>query len=189
MTEAPAGVAASGNIDVKSLLENAANGDVEAFGELYGIFLERIFRYAYYLLGDRMLAEDVTEEVFLKAWKAIKSCKGREQTFVAWLYRIAHNQAIDVIRKRKKHLSLEMEAVGNIGDSAPDTAQKIEIKAEYQELIKAIARLPELQRQVVVLKFIEGMENSEIGRIMGKSQGAVRILQMRALTTIRQQRR
>jgi RNA polymerase sigma-70 factor (ECF subfamily) len=129
-----------------------------------------------------MTAEDVTEEVFLKAWKAIKSCKGKEQTFSSWLYRIAHNQVIDNLRSQRKYLSTEMEPSAEV--NGPEL--EAEGKQERQEMLETISCLPQNQKQVIILKFIEGLDNQEIGKIMGKSQGAIRVLQMRALATLRQ---
>ena len=83
-----------------SLVKRAIGGDFAAFGYLYGIYLDRIYRYVFYKVKDKMTAEDITEEVFLKAWKAINSCKGKERTFSSWLYRIAHNHIIDIFRTR-----------------------------------------------------------------------------------------
>ena len=168
--------------EIVGLVERAAGGDVEAFGELYSIYLDRIYRYVFHQVKDKMTAEDITEEVFVKAWKAIGSCKGRGRTFSPWLYRIAHNQLIDNLRSRRKYLPTEMETLAETG--GPELG--VEEKLERQELLATISHLPHNQKQVIILKFIEGLDNLEIGRIMGKSQGAVRVLQMRALVTLRQ---
>jgi len=164
------------------LVERAAGGDFEAFGGLYSIFLERIYRYVFYQVRDKMMAEDLTEEVFIKAWKAIDSCKGKEQTFSSWLYRIAHNHVIDNFRRRRKEPSTEIGVVGQV--SNPEL--EVERELEWQELLGVVSSLPENQRQVIILKFIEGLDNSEIGQVMGKRQGAIRALQMRALAALRQ---
>jgi len=163
------------------LVERAAGGDIEAFGELYSIYLDRIYRYVFYQVKDKMTAEDITEDVFIKAWKVIDSCKGRGETFSPWLYRIAHNQVIDILRSRRKQLLTEMETIDKV--SGPEL--EVEGKLERQELLGMIAYLPEAQRQVIILKFFEGLDNFEIGQVMGKKQGAIRILQMRALSTLR----
>lgn len=169
--------------EIAGLVKIAAGGDFEAFGELYSIFIERIYRYVFYQVKDKTTAEDITEEVFVKAWKAIDSCKGKEQTFSSWLYRIAHNHVIDNLRRIRKHPSIEMETV----DKVVSPELEAEEELERQELLRVIACLPQNQRQVIILKFIEGLDNYEIGQVMGKSQGAIRILQMRALATLRQE--
>ncbi len=168
---------------ISELVERAAAGDFESFGELYSIYLDRIYRYVFFQVKDKMTAEDITEEVFIKAWKAIDSCKGKGQTFSPWLYRIAHNHVIDTFRRTDKLLPIEVEAV----DTASGPELKIEKELEQQELLTMIASLPPNQRQVITLKFIEGLDTREIGQVMGKSQGAIRILQMRALAAIRQE--
>lgn len=168
--------------EIVRLVEKASVGNFEAFGELYSIYLERIYRYIFYQVNDKMTAEDITEEVFIKAWKAIGSCKGKEKTFLSWLYRIAHNHLIDTLRYMKKFTSIEKDNLVEI--IGPE--QEIEAKTEYQELLETITCLPKNQKQVIILKFIEGLDNREIGKIMGKSEGAIRVSQMRALATLRE---
>lgn len=179
--EVPSG---AGNVPDKGgtalLIQKAAGGDIDAFGELYAIYLDRIYRYVFYQINDRMAAEDITEEVFVKAWKAIGSCSGREATFSAWLYRIARNRVVDSVRRQKKQVAIETDMPD--GD-VPGLA--VEGRLEREELLLVISRLPENQKQVILLKFIEGMDNLEISHIMGKSQGSVRVLQMRGLSTLR----
>lgn len=164
------------------LVERAASGDIEAFGNLYTIYVERIYRYVFYQVKDKMTAEDITEEVFIKAWRAIDSCKGRGETFSSWLYRIAHNYTIDVLRSRQKRLARETEVTADVSYSK----QEAEVRLKRQELLEAVARLPQNQKQVIILKFIEGLDNQEIGQVMNKNQGAIRVLQMRALAALRQ---
>ncbi len=165
-----------------SLVKRAASGDSEAFGELYSIYFDRIYRYVVYQLRDKMTAEDVTEESFIKAWKAIDTCKGKEKTFSSWLYRIAHNQVVDNLRKQRKHLSTEVEDLAEVSSFEPSEQERLEQK----EMLTAISDLPPNQKQVIILRFIEGLANQEVARIMGKRQGAVRMLQTRALASLRQ---
>jgi len=185
--ELKAQVATGAAIDDESkiigLVQRATGGDFEAFGKLYSIFIERIYRYVFYQVKDKNTAEDITEEIFVKAWKAINSCKGKERTFSSWLYRIAHNHVIDNFRRLRKHQSIGIENVVK----TVDIELEMEVKLERQELLKAISYLPQNQRQVIILKFIEGMDNCEVGQIMGKSQGAIRVLQMRALASLRRE--
>jgi RNA polymerase sigma-70 factor (ECF subfamily) len=164
------------------LIRRAAGGDAEAFGELYSLYLDRIYRYVFYQVKDRMTAEDITEEVFIRAWKAIGSCRGREQTFSSWLYRIAHNRVIDTFRSQRKELSIDMETLAEFRHPRVEA----ETALEWQELLKGIDCLPRNQKQVIILKFIEGLDNREIGQVIGKNQGAIRILQMRALAKLRE---
>ena len=181
-TEATAATVTYDQSRTEELVEKAAGGNLEAFGELYEIYLDRIYRYVFYQVKDKMTAEDITEEVFVKAWKVIGSCKGKGKTFQSWLYRIAHNHMIDTLRRMWKTTSIEKENVAGLSDPTLD----VEAKLEHKELLEMIACLPENQKQVIILKFIEGLDNREIGKIMGKREGAIRVLQMRALAALRQ---
>ena len=171
-----------GELEVRRLVERAVDGDFEAFGEIYSIYLDRIYRYVVYQVDDKMIAEDLTEETFIKAWEAIGKYKWKGQPFSAWLYRIAHNQVIDYFRTTRRDLTLKEE----LPAEAAEPEQEAEEKLRQQELIKAISYLPAQQKQVIILKFIEGLENPEIAQIMRKSQGAIRVMQMRALAALRQ---
>lgn len=168
--------------EVIKLVNKAAGGNFDAFGNLYSIYLDRIYRYVYYHVKDRMMAEDITEEVFVKAWKAIKSCKGRGRTFSSWIYRIAHNHIINSQRNKGKSIPMEMKGLIALSDRR----QEIGAKTDNYELTEILDELPLNQKQVIILKFIEGMSNSEIAKIMNKSEVAVRILQMRGLSSLRQ---
>jgi RNA polymerase sigma-70 factor, ECF subfamily len=128
-----------------------------------------------------MTAEDITEEVFVKGWKAIRTCRGREDTFAAWLYRIAHNQVIDTFRQSKR--TLLREDIDIADDASPE--HEAETRMERQQVLEEVLRLPEAQKQVILLKFLDGADNVEISRIMGKRQGAIRALQMRALANLK----
>jgi len=171
--------------EVTKLIERASGGDFEAFGELYGIYLDRIYRYVFYQLREKMVAEDLTEEIFLKAWRAIGSYKGKGQAFSSWLYRIAHNHVIDEFRSRRKQM-VSLEAEMEIATEVAEPQQEMERGLTEQGMLRLISCLPQKQKQVIVLKFVEGLDNREIGQITGKSQGAIRISQMRALTALRQ---
>ena len=166
---------------IASLVERAASGNSEAFGKLYYIYVEKIYRYVFYQVRDKMTAEDITADVFMKALDKIQSCKGRGLTFSSWLYRIAHNLTVDNFRMAKRNLPIEVEMVTNLDDPKQEVGKNL----ERQELFAAISQLPQNQRWLIILKFIEDMDNREIGQIMGKSQVAVRLLQLRAMTALR----
>ncbi len=168
---------------VEKLVIQAVDGSTDAFGELYTLFVEKIYRYVLYHVKNKAVTEDITGEVFLKAWRAISSCKGREYSFSAWLYRIAHNQLVDEIREKQRSPFLRLEDAESIRDSR----SSVEEYSEQQELLGVIDCLPSNQRRVVILKFIEGFDNREIARTMGKREGAIRALQMRALATLRKE--
>ncbi|MFC2022124.1 RNA polymerase sigma factor, partial [Chloroflexota bacterium] len=120
---------------IEKLVVQAVNGNADAFGELYIIHVEKIYRYIFYHVNSKTTAEDITGDVFLKAWRAVGSCREKENTFSSWLYRIAHNQLIDEIRKRQRRPFLELENVENIRD--PES--RVEGYSERQELLEVIS--------------------------------------------------
>jgi len=168
--------------ELSRLVEWAIDGSIEAFGELYSMYLDKIYRYVFYQVKDRMTAEDLTEEIFVKVWEALGRYKQKSSTFSAWLYRIAHNHVIDYFRTRRQHQALEEEIPATV--IGPE--QEVEEKLMQQELSEAISYLPPLQRQIIILKFIEGLDNREIAHITGKREGTIRVIQMRALRALRQ---
>ncbi|MBN1189909.1 MAG: sigma-70 family RNA polymerase sigma factor [Dehalococcoidales bacterium] len=172
----------SEGLDTITVVKQAIKGDVQAYGRLYSLYVDRIYRYVFFQVGDKMTAEDITEEVFLKSWKAISSCRGKEHTFSAWLYRIAHNHMANTFRKNRKDVSLEKLDIPDETDPAREAEKNIEL----QKVLEAVKNLPEPQKRVIMLKFLGEADNEEIGRIMGKRQGAVRALQMRALLNLRE---
>jgi RNA polymerase sigma-70 factor, ECF subfamily len=165
------------NLDVTK----AIDGDTAAFGRIYTLFVDRIYRYVYYLLGNRMMAEDITEEVFIKAWKSIGNCRGREQTFSSWLFRIAHNHSVTMVSKNHREIPVADVHVTDKHDPQIEAEENLDL----QNVLEAVKSLPESQKQVIILKFLDDIENDEIGRILGKRQGAIRALQMRALNSLR----
>ena len=167
--------------DVKALVKKAVNGDVEAFGEIYSIYLDRIYRYVFYQVHNKVTAEDLTEEVFIKAWSGIARYKWKGLPFSAWLYRIAHNHVVDYFRTSRQHQSLD-EGFLEDGNRTEEIVEKKQI---LQTLTQALSALPVHQRHIITLKFIEGFDNRKIEQITGKSQGAIRVMQMRALALLR----
>ena len=172
---------ASQDTVVRGLVERAAGGDAEAFGEIYSMFMDRIYRYVFYQVKNRTTAEDLTEEVFVKAWRGIAKYRYRERPFSAWLYRIAHNHVVDYFRT--DHQAKSLDEVKLTDDSEP--ASEIEKKQLKKTVMNAMSNLSEQQKQILVLKFIEELDNQEIEQITGKSQGAIRVMQMRALAALR----
>lgn len=167
---------------IGELVERASKGSGEAFGQLYQLYVDRIYNYIYYKTGHSVDAEDLTEQVFIKAWEAIRRFRFEGKPFAAWLFKVARNVVIDHYRTRKSNsdLSEVISAVAREGDPE-DFAQR---RATAQVLMTAIRRLTDEQQQVILLKFIDGMDNTEISATMGKKEGAIRALQYRALLAL-----
>ena len=158
----------------------AAQRDRAAFGPLYRRYIDRVYGYCFYLLGDHHDAEDATERTFAAALAAIDGFRDEGATFRAWLFRIAHNQLANALRTRRRHVAASLEAVAE-PIAEVDPAGLVGRAEETRRLRWALNLLPEDRRQVVVLRFVDGLTAREIGSVMGRSEGAVRVLQHRAL--------
>ncbi len=167
-----------------ALVERAVAGDADAFGELYLLHLDAIYRYIRYRVGDASDAEDLTEQVFLNAWKALPGYKRRRGSFASWLYRIAHNVVVDYYRRRKPTVYMPSQEEVDWESKQPTPLEQVIGAEEVATLTTAIAQLPEDQQQVIILRFIEGLRHAEVARIIGKSEGACRIIQYRALVAL-----
>lgn len=182
MSARQAGNAGSPLPDESRLVKLARDGDPEAFASLYDGYFERIYRYVYFRVADEQTAEDLTSQVFLKAWENIGRYKPSGAPLLAWLYTIARNAVIDHYRTRKETVALD-EVIGLASEaSAPDEEAELHFEAESLRL--ALKTLTDDQQQVLIFKFISGMTTEEIARHLGKRSGAVRALQMRALQAL-----
>jgi RNA polymerase sigma-70 factor (ECF subfamily) len=168
--------------DERTLVRRAARHDTEAFARLYDLYVDKIFKYIYYKLGSKSEAEDLSGQVFLKAWEAIGSYRLTERPFSAWLYRIAHNLVVDHFRVRRPTMPLNEITSLEEKDADPDDLTLRHLTTEV--LQRAMSRLTQEQRQVIILRFLEGYSTAEVSLIMGKKQGAVRTLQHRALASL-----
>jgi RNA polymerase sigma-70 factor (ECF subfamily) len=158
--------------------------DRAAFGELYDRFVERVYRYLYFRTANQAEAEDLTEQVFLKAWEAIGRYNWQGRPFLAWLYRLAHNAHIDHVRSQRPTTSLNNDD-HPIDLPSPAAARELARRLDADLLAGAVSRLTREQQQVIILKFITGLDNEQIAQVMAKREGAIRALQMRALLSLR----
>ena len=172
--------------DERQLVLKAQDGDAEAFGRIYDGYVERIYRFVFFRVDDQQTAEDLTSQVFLKAWSNLDRFEFTRTPYIAWLYTIAHNTVIDHYRTRKITTALE-----DVQLSQPDDAEAVEnqidLTVEMQTIKAAMQSLTEDQQQVLHLRFIEGMSNTEIAQQLGKREGAIRALQMRGLQALAKQ--
>jgi len=166
--------------DELELISRSKQGDAEAFARLYACYVERITRYVYFRVTDHQLAEDITSRIFLKMLEKLDTYQVGQSPVIAWLYRMAHNAVIDHYRLKRTFISLEdvhpAEAKQEDG-----IEEKLDLQVKSQQLRAALQVLTEEQQKVLILKFIDGLSTREIARRLGKRQGAVRGLQMRAL--------
>lgn len=169
--------------DDEHLIRKSKNGDAEAFGELYERYAEVIFRYVYSHLDSRLDAEDLTEDIFMRAWKALDKYDERGLPFSAFLFRSARNSLIDYYRQHKPLQSIEdLELHSN----EPDPEELVSDRLSNADLKKAITGLREDYRSVLIFRFLSGYSPEETAQVMQRSIGAVRVLQHRALLALKE---
>jgi RNA polymerase sigma-70 factor, ECF subfamily len=171
-------------IDESALIQQAKT-DKEAFGQLYERYVDRIYSYIYYRTGNNHDAEDLTARVFFRAMQHIGNYREQGVPFSAWLYRIAHNLVANWYRdqNRRKIISLEDVSQWRLGQDTPETA--VQLLEDKEALLTVIRRLPADRQELLILKFVDGLPNAEIGAIMGRSEGAIKSLYHRALLSLR----
>jgi RNA polymerase sigma-70 factor (ECF subfamily) len=169
--------------DEENLARRAQQRDPDAFSQLYDKHFDRIYRYIAFRVGKQTEAEDLTQQVFLKAWESIGSYKWKGLPFSSWLFRIAHNQLVDYLRKKSKRKETPLEEAHAV--SATDSISDIEHKLMTEQVANACRHLTEAQQEVVSLRFAGGLSTAEVAKIMGKSEGAVKALQHSALKSLR----
>lgn len=169
------------------LIRQAAEGDSDAFGELYERYVRRIYNYIFYRTGNMNEAEDLTARVFQRSYKHIQKYDDRGVPFSAWLYRIAHNLVANWYRdrSRKKEVILDDNLPSTFHFDFPEKI--LERDQENEKLLKALRRLPADRQQLIILKFVEGLSNAEIGVIMRRSEGAIKSLYHRTLEAVRKE--
>ncbi|MBN2548412.1 MAG: RNA polymerase sigma factor [Anaerolineales bacterium] len=171
--------------EVALWLQKAKNGDVEAYGLLYEAYAPQVFRYLYAHLDDRLDAEDLTGEVFLRAWQALPGYRPQGVPFAGFLFRVARNALYDHYRSsRRRRPDLELMEEHR-DESNPDPAQELAANWQQGEVQKMLKRLSQDYRTVLSLRFLAGLTPEETAQAMERSAGAVRVLQHRALTALR----
>jgi RNA polymerase sigma-70 factor (ECF subfamily) len=158
----------------------AAQGDRAAFAILYRRYVDRVYGYAFYLLGDHHDAEDATERTFLAALAAIEGFRDTGASFRSWLFRIAHNQVANALRSRGRRRDDSLDRVLE-PVSSTDPAAEVTAADDARHVRAALATLADDRRQVLILRFVDGLSAREIADVLGRSEGAVRVLQHRAL--------
>lgn len=168
-------------------LAELAGEDMDAFGELYERHVRRIYNYIYYRTGNHHDAEDLTARVFQRALRHVASFEDKGVPFTAWLYRIAHNLVANWHRDRSRRPVVPLDrnvAVSEVGEHPETEAIAGE---ERIQLMRAVRALPDDRQQLLILKFVERMSNAEIGEVMGRTEGAIKSLYHRTLSTLREE--
>ena len=168
---------------VDELIRLAANLDRTAFGELYRLYVTRIHRYVAYQINDRVLAEDIANQVFLRAMQAIGRYQHRSvPEFNAWIFRIAKNVVVDNWRAKRDTVPLDEALATERGETLDAHFESL---SRHEELQDAMQVLTEDQREVLILRFGMDMSHREIAERMGRNEPAIRALQFRAISALR----
>ena len=162
-------------------LDEKAELDAE-FTDLYRGHLRDVYSYAYYRIGNHHDAEDLTEQTFLQAWRhferARREAEGRPLR--PWLIRIAHNLAANYYRDRSRRPQTNLDDVAPVA-TLHETAQLVEGRQELREVLEGVAGLPDDRREALIMRFALDMDNREIARALGRSEGATKVLLHRAV--------
>ncbi len=171
------------------LIRAAKECESAAFATLYQLYADKLYRYLLYRVGNQEVAEDLTMEVFVRLLEKIETFSFGQRrpvaTFSAWIYRIAFNLAVDhhrAYRRGRVPLPIREREV----DHRPGPLEQVALGDRFEQLQQAITRLSADQQQVVILRFIEGLRTKQVADIIGKTEGAVKALQHRALVRLRQ---
>jgi RNA polymerase sigma-70 factor (ECF subfamily) len=169
--------------DEETLVRRAQQQDQVALTQIYEENFDRIYRYIVMKIGDRTEAEDMAQQVFLNVLKSISSYKFKGVPFTSWLYRIAHNQVVDYLRKKSRRATVPLD--DSLPASGLDPENATEQKVTIEELAVAAKKLTSAQREVISLRFASELSVAEVARAMGKSEGAVKALQHSAIVALR----
>ena len=185
-TRADAGPQKGSVEEVRQLVDRAQQGDRAALEELYLLYFDRIYSYLHMSVGNRHDAEDLTTQTFMKMLESIKRFRWQSAPFSAWLFRIAHNLAMDHFRASRRWQP-EEEVPEPVGDTEPSAEAAAFQSIGRQSMLDLIENLSQEQKQVLTLKFVFNLPNAEVATILGKTEGAIKSLQHRALVSLQKQ--
>jgi RNA polymerase sigma-70 factor (ECF subfamily) len=168
--------------DLSQLIERAQEGDKDAYGQIYTLFYKRIFRFCKFNTRDGNIAQDICQETFLKAWKALPNFSQKGGSLQAFLFKIARNLIIDLSRK-KKEVALENY---DRADPKQDLGERIEKQEDVERVRSALSWLEEEDRQIIVLRYFEDMTTYEVAKIVGIREGNLRVRTHRILKKLKE---
>lgn len=164
------------------LIQRAKEGDNRAIGELYRRHVDAIYRYIWARVRETTVAEDLTAGVFLKALEALPTYEPSEKPFLAWLYRIAYARVVDYWRQQERRTEVRLSETVPAPELPPD--EYLQAQADWERAMDLIAQLTDDQQDVIILRFIGEMSLAEVAETLGKTLGATKALQHRALAAL-----
>jgi RNA polymerase sigma-70 factor (ECF subfamily) len=169
----------------ESTLVQRAKTDPEAFGELYQLYVDRIYNYVYYRTGNSHDAEDLTARIFIRAMQHITRYEDRGLPFSAWLYRIARNLVANWHRDEGRRKAIALDDISQWRVAEGSLELGMERLDNKELLLTVVRRLPAERQELLILKFVDRLSNAEIGQVLGRSEGAIKSLYHRTLLTLR----
>lgn len=169
--------------NIAEVIASAKTGKQEALADLYEAYFVRVYRFVYYRVSHRETAEDLTEDTFVKAFAGLMNLENTG-AFEGWLFQIARNLVIDYYRKKKQMVPLD--TVENTLEYDTNVVDIINLQIEQSILIKLLKELNEEQQSVVKMKFLEDLDNSTIAKVLNKTEGAIRVIQHRAIAKLKE---
>lgn len=169
--------------ELASIFEKAKNGDRQAFALIYDEYSGRIYKFIYFRVGHKEVAEDVLSDTFVKAWQKLSQINSTK-ALLGWLYQVAKNNVIDYYRVRKTNVPLD-EVLEIIEDSV-NPVDETELSLNQKRILEALNQLSDEQQRVIKYKFFEDLTNKEIAALMNKKAGAIRVLQHRAINKLKE---
>ncbi|MEO9324366.1 sigma-70 family RNA polymerase sigma factor [Nocardioides sp. C4-1] len=167
-----------------ALVELARGGDAEAFGQLYDHYQPSVYRFLYYRTRSATLAEDLTSETFFRALRNMTSFRWQGKDFGAWLMTIARNLATDHFKAGRTRLESTTEDMGAHDDTTEGPESLVLASLTNEMLLEALTQLPDEQRDCLVMRFLQGMSIAETAAVLGRSDGAVKQLQLRGVRNL-----
>ncbi len=168
------------------LIKQAQAGESEAFGSIYDYYLPKIYRFVLLKVSEKEEAEDITHQVFLKAWTSLDSYKHRNLPFSSWLYKIAKNAIIDHYRRNRLTLNIEDEETNEVLIVKNDILSELDLKSDIAEIYKCLAELKNIEQEVVMMRFVDDLPIKEVAAALQKSEGAVKLIQHRAINALKE---
>ncbi|OGE74518.1 MAG: hypothetical protein A3K06_03055 [Candidatus Doudnabacteria bacterium RIFCSPHIGHO2_01_52_17] len=179
----PSKVAESSNKNqVEELVRKAMRGDETAFGQLYDLYFEKVYRFVFYRVNHREAAEDLVSEIFIRIWDKIPGIQG-PGAFNGWIFQIARNLVIDYYRAKK--ITVNLDDLENVLQYEDNILERTNFDFDQRAFMEALPKLGADQQIVIKLKFIDELDNEEIAALLKKSEGAIRVIQHRALTELK----
>jgi RNA polymerase sigma-70 factor, ECF subfamily len=167
-----------------ALVRLAQEGDGEAFGQLYDAYSDTVYRYIYYRVSNKQLAEDLSSETFLRALRRISTFTWQGRDFGAWLVTIARNLVADHFKSSRYRLEVPTGEMLDSDQTESSPEDSVLAYLSNKELLDAVCQLNSQQQECVTLRFLHGLSVAETAKIMGKNDGAIKTLQYRAIRTL-----